>query len=98
MQSFPQFTRCTLYGEFAWVREINFGGYGVGAIFLTLCFWLRRANVQDLLTLWLEVTVQNLITSFRRVTFPIYGSVCSKFFWTVTPETKLKKKATTLFS
>ena len=98
MHTFPQFTRGAPCGEFAWVGEIIFGGYGVKAIFLTLCFSLRRENIQDLLTLWLEVTVQNLITSFWTVTFPIYGNVYSEFFWTVTPEIIPKKKATTLFS
>ena len=43
----------------------------------------RSADVQYLLTLWLE------ISTFR--------SVCLEFFQTVTSETILKKKATTQF-
>ena len=50
-----------------------------------------------MLTLWLEVTVQNSLTGFWTVTFSIYGSVCLEFFGTVTFETIIEKKQPSIF-
>ena len=48
----------------------------------TLCFRLRREGWQ--ITLWLEVSVKNPVTSFWTLTFSTYKSICLELFQIIT--------------
>ena len=65
---------------------------------MTFLITKRRLADTQYLTLWLEVTVQNPVTSFWTVTFSPYRTICLELFRSVASEKKqaseiLKKKA-----
>ena len=58
----------------------------------------KLADAQYLLNFLLEVTVENHITSFWKVTFATYGGVSLELFRTTTFETILQETGTVQFS